>query len=90
MRKRERQNKLKKQKRKLVAVTSGKVSKAYAIRRYKNPDEFEYLGSNGIWGRREERRKFDSREAAVKQARAYTNVGVHAKVVPYGKDNEDE
>jgi hypothetical protein len=81
MRKRERPQRPRKQKRR---VKEG----AYAIRRYKNPKEFEYLQDNNRWGERETRRRFFDRETAEKQAKAYNKVGVHARVVPYGNKEE--
>lgn len=81
MRKRERPQRPRKQKRRVKDT-------AYAIRRYKNPKEFEYLQDNNRWGERGTRRKFFDREAAEKQAKAYKNVGVHARVVPYGGNDD--
>jgi hypothetical protein len=60
------------------------MKKSYAIRRYKNPTTFEYLLNDNRWGSREDRKKFSSKAEAESRARAYTIVGVHAKVVPYG------
>lgn len=60
--------------------------KYWAIRRRKNPDEFEYLNNENMWGRREDRRRFNNREEVEKRVKAYTCVGVHARVVPYGSE----
>lgn len=65
-----------------------KKSKQYAIRRHKNPKEFEYLADDNIWKERKYRKRFDSREAAEKRVRAFNNVGVHARLVPYGESDE--
>lgn len=67
---------------------NGKVNKAYAIRRHKTPTEFEYLLESNRWGSRSERKKFDNREEAERRAKAYHNVGVHARIVPYGENDE--
>ena len=66
-----------------------KKLKHYAIRRYKNPKEFEYLADDNIWKERKYRKRFDNRETAEKRVKAYNSVGVHARLVPYG-ENESE
>ena len=63
---------------------------SYAIRRHKTPTVFEYSGVDNRWHTdRSMRKKFDNREEAERQAKAYKNVGVHARVVPYGSDQDD-
>lgn len=62
-----------------------KAAKSWAIRRHKNEKEFEYLGSNFIWGSREKRREFKILSEALAKANAYKLVGVRCRVVPYGE-----
>lgn len=75
-------------KRKSATAMNRKVNKAYAIRRHKTPTEFEYLLESNRWGSRSERKKFDNREEAERRTKAYCNVGVHARIVPYGENDE--
>lgn len=62
-----------------------KSKKSWAIRRHKTPTEFEYLCDDNVWRGRERRKEFKDMEEAHKRCKAYTNVGVHARVVPYGE-----
>lgn len=64
-----------------------KRGKSWAIRR-RNGSEFEYLGSDNIWGEREKRREFKILKEALNKCLAYTLVGVRARVVPYGERGE--
>lgn len=65
-----------------------KRGKSWAIRRHKGSSEFEYFGSDNIWGEREKRREFKILREALDKCKAFVLVGVRAKVVPYGEREE--
>ena len=73
-----------------MRMSKAKSKKRWAIRRHKNPIEFEYLQLHGRWGERINRREFTDMEEAYKEQKKYKSMGIHARVVPYGSNDDGE